>query len=138
MKKINVKKYTLELVLAAILIAAIVPIVFDTVNRFQSKGKPQGMRVEISMSGFSPATIRAKAGEKITIQMVNPDNSQHSDGGGWHQFASAELKFDYKLPPESTKTIQLKIDKPGEYDFYCDTCCGGKENPSMQGKLIIT
>ncbi|MGG5253416.1 cupredoxin domain-containing protein [Neobacillus sp. SM06] len=138
MKKIKVKKYGLELVFVVIVIAAMIPIVLDAVANVKNQGENQGTRVEISMSGFTPPVIRAKAGEKITIQLVNPDNSQHSDGGGWHQFASDELKIDYKLPPESTKTIQLKVDQPGEYVFYCDVCCGGKENPSMQGKLIIT
>ncbi|XJZ28053.1 cupredoxin domain-containing protein [Bacillota bacterium Lsc_1132] len=138
MKRGKLKKYSLELVFVAIVIAAIIPIVLDAVNNFKNQGEKQGTRIEVSMSGYTPPIIRAKAGEEITIQLVNPDNSKHSDGGGWHQFASDELKVDYKLPPESTKTIQLKIDKPGEYEFYCDVCCGGRENPAMQGKLIIT
>jgi hypothetical protein len=26
---------------------------------------------------------------------------------------------------------------PGTYAWYCDMCCGGKENPSMIGRLTI-
>jgi heme/copper-type cytochrome/quinol oxidase subunit 2 len=26
---------------------------------------------------------------------------------------------------------------PGEYDIYCDTCCGGKESPTMHGTLLV-
>jgi hypothetical protein len=26
----------------------------------------------------------------------------------------------------------------GTFTWYCDICCGGKENPSMQGKLTVT
>ncbi|WP_394237595.1 cupredoxin domain-containing protein [Niallia oryzisoli] len=137
-KNKTVKNYLLEFVLVLIVIAAMIPIVLNVVESFGNKEDGKSTRVEVSMAGFSPTTIQAKAGEEITIQLINPDNSAHSDGGGWHQFANDELDFDYKLSPESTKTITLKVDKPGEYEFYCDICCGGRENPTMQGKLIIT
>jgi heme/copper-type cytochrome/quinol oxidase subunit 2 len=26
---------------------------------------------------------------------------------------------------------------PGDYDIYCDTCCGGKASPTMHGTLRI-
>lgn len=138
MKKGKVKKYSLELAFVLIVIAAVIPITLDIANNFGEKDREDVLRVEISMGGYTPSTIQAKAGEEITIQLVNPDNSAHSDGGGWHQFASDELDFDYKLSPESSKTIELRVDQPGEYEFYCDICCGGRENPAMQGKLIIT
>lgn len=93
--------------------------------------------IEISMSGFSPNELKLKEGKEYEFKLVNLDNSHHSDGGGWHQFASDELDFDYKIAPESTQSIKLKVDKKGEYVFYCDVCCGGKENPSMQGKIIV-
>jgi heme/copper-type cytochrome/quinol oxidase subunit 2 len=28
-------------------------------------------------------------------------------------------------------------DRPGTYVMYCDTCCGGKESPSMRGTIVI-
>jgi heme/copper-type cytochrome/quinol oxidase subunit 2 len=28
-------------------------------------------------------------------------------------------------------------DKPGTYDVWCDTCCGGEENPVMHGRIVI-
>jgi hypothetical protein len=27
--------------------------------------------------------------------------------------------------------------KTGEYDIYCDTCCGGKASPTMHGKIVV-
>jgi plastocyanin len=27
--------------------------------------------------------------------------------------------------------------KPGTYDIYCDTCCGGRESPTMHGKIVV-
>jgi heme/copper-type cytochrome/quinol oxidase subunit 2 len=63
----------------------------------------------------------------------------HSDGGGWHQLAIPELGLDEKVGPRSTMTFEVPASAaPGEYAFYCDICCGGKENPSMQGVLKVT
>jgi heme/copper-type cytochrome/quinol oxidase subunit 2 len=27
--------------------------------------------------------------------------------------------------------------RPGDYDFWCDSCCGGKESPTMHGILRV-
>jgi heme/copper-type cytochrome/quinol oxidase subunit 2 len=27
--------------------------------------------------------------------------------------------------------------RPGEYEIVCDTCCGGRENPTMRGTIIV-
>ena len=48
-----------------------------------------------------------------------------------------EIKLDVRIPPHSTKTLTLPALRAGMYQFYCDVCCGGKENPSMQGLLKI-
>tara|TARA_R110002124_G_scaffold174947_1_gene342742 strand:- start:294 stop:764 length:471 start_codon:yes stop_codon:yes gene_type:complete len=93
--------------------------------------------VVISMSGFSPNTLTAKVGQKIDLQLVNKDNSLHSDGGGWHQFAIEDLGVDFKVAPLSESEVSFTVDKPGTYDFYCGICCGGKANPYMHGKLVV-
>ncbi|MBI3460116.1 cupredoxin domain-containing protein, partial [Candidatus Acetothermia bacterium] len=38
---------------------------------------------------------------------------------------------------KSTAEATFTPTKPGTYEFYCNICCGGKANPSMQGKLIV-
>jgi len=40
-----------------------------------------------------------------------------------------------KAPPLTSMVITIPAAPAGEYAFYCDTCCGGKENPSMNGTL---
>ncbi len=93
--------------------------------------------VVISMSGFSPNVLTARVGEKVNLQLVNKDNSLHSDGGGWHQFAIDDLGLDFKVAPLSETKVSFTVDKPGTYDFYCGICCGGKANPYMHGKLVV-
>jgi cytochrome c oxidase subunit II len=95
-------------------------------------------RVTVDMAGFHPANLTATAGQPMQIQIINPDSSMHSDGGGWHELAIPELGIDAKVGPRSDKTIDIPAAAPGEYAFYCDVCCGGKENPSMQGVLKVT
>ena len=97
-----------------------------------------GREVTVSMAGFAPNALQARSGEDLTLTFVNPDSSFHTDGGGWHQFRIEALGVDVKIPPSSRKTTTLRDLRAGSYVFYCDVCCGGKENPAMRGVLEVT
>lgn len=98
---------------------------------------PGAQTVVISMAGFAPNRITAPAGRPIVLRIENPDSQFHTDGGGWHQFAIAELKLDVRVAPHSAKTVTLPALAAGRYEFYCDVCCGGRANPSMIGTLEV-
>ena len=93
--------------------------------------------VAADMSGFDKPEIKVKAGEPVTVRLTSLDNSHHTDGGGKHQWAVDELGVDIVAQPESSNYATFTADKPGEYTFYCDICCGGRANPSMSGTLIV-
>ena len=93
--------------------------------------------IAADMAGFNTKEIRLKAGEPVTIRLESLDNSHHTDGGGKHQFAVDELEVDIVAQPLSTNYATFTPDKPGTYTFYCDICCGGRANPTMQGALIV-
>ncbi len=97
------------------------------------------IKMTITMAGFEPNLIRAKAGEPVTINLINPDNSHHTDGGGKHNFilTSGLANLNITVQPESQEVFTFTPTQPGEYHWYCDICCGGKENPSMHGTLIV-
>lgn len=97
------------------------------------------IKMTITMAGFEPNTIRAKAGESVTINLINPDNSHHTDGGGIHNFmlTAGLARVNITVMPESQQVFTFTPTKPGEYHWYCDSCCGGRENPSMHGTLIV-
>ena len=101
---------------------------------------PAGTDIEIavSMAGFSPSRIATRAGEPVTIRLVNKDNRYHKDGGGWHQFAIDELGVDIRVPPLETRTFTFTPEETGLFDFYCEVCCGGRANPYMHGALTVT
>ncbi len=89
------------------------------------------------MGGFDKRTIRVKVGQPVTIRLTSLDNSHHTDGGGQHQWAVDELKANVVAPPEGSNTVTFTPAKTGEFTYYCDICCGGRANPSMQGKIIV-
>jgi cytochrome c oxidase subunit 2 len=93
--------------------------------------------LRIDMSGFTPPNFTIPANRLIRVKIVNPDNAHHSDGGGIHQFAAEKLGVDVKVPPETIQVITIPPTAEGDYSFYCDTCCGGKQNPTMQGVIKV-
>lgn len=93
--------------------------------------------LEASMSGFDQKEIRIKVGQSVTVRLTSVDNSAHTDGGGKHQWAVDELGVDLIAQPLSSNYVTFTPDKAGTYTFYCDICCGGKANPTMNGQLIV-
>jgi heme/copper-type cytochrome/quinol oxidase subunit 2 len=93
--------------------------------------------VAASMSGFDMKEMRVKVGEPVTVRLTSLDNSHHTDGGGKHQWAVDELGVSIVAPPEGSNYATFTPNTPGAYTFYCDICCGGRANPTMQGTLIV-
>lgn len=99
---------------------------------------PEAITVRISMAGFDPPVISARAGERVTIELWTTDSAIHLEGGV-HTFISDELGLREELPAESRRTFSFTApDRPGDYDFYCDTCCGGRASPTMHGVLRVS
>lgn len=94
--------------------------------------------LQVTMGGFSPPVVTARAGEPLRLRLVNPDSPFHTDGGGWHQLAIPGLGVDARVAPRGDTLVAIPAPLAGEYAFYCDICCGGKENPSMRGTLRVT
>jgi heme/copper-type cytochrome/quinol oxidase subunit 2 len=95
------------------------------------------INIDADMGGFSQSEIHVKVGESVTIRLRSLDNSMHSDGGGKHQWAVDDFNVSVIAPPEGTAEVTFTPTKAGTYTFYCDICCGGRANPSMNGKLIV-
>ncbi|GBD10388.1 Nitrous-oxide reductase [bacterium HR23] len=101
------------------------------------RGAPGTVTVSLSMGGFSPSLVEVRAGEPVTLRLVNKDNQFHTDGGGWHQFAVDELGINIKVPPLTAQNFTFTPSQAGAFVFYCDVCCGGRESPFMQGVLVV-
>ncbi|MDL2335453.1 MAG: cupredoxin domain-containing protein [Chloroflexota bacterium] len=93
--------------------------------------------VQSSMAGFTPSTITVTAGTVATLNWWTDDAAMHMTGGV-HTMISPELGMNEQLPAESRRMITWQVpDKPGTYDVWCDSCCGGKDAPQMHGKIVI-
>lgn len=95
------------------------------------------MPLRVSMDGFDPGRIDAKPGQTVTLDWWNTDGAMHL-ADGMHSMVSDTLGIKFMLPAESRKTITITAPTAaGDYDFWCDSCCGGKENPKMHGTLHV-
>jgi len=98
--------------------------------------------VQASMAGFSPKEIRVTTGQTVTIDFWTQDSSVHLDGGV-HTMISDELGIRAELPGADAVSASRVVVTftppmaPGVYDIYCDTCCGGRDNPTMHGKVVV-
>jgi plastocyanin len=104
-------------------------------------GRPDGTAeatpVRMSMAGFEPQLIHARAGEQLALELWTIDAAPHLEGGV-HTLISDELGIHVELAAESRRTVTLQMPtEPGTYDIYCDTCCGGKDSLSMHGRLHV-
>jgi cytochrome c oxidase subunit II len=97
----------------------------------------EALPVQMSMAGFEPAIITAKAGDELQLELWTNDAAPHLQNGV-HTLISDELGIYEELPAESRRTVTLQMPTlPGDYDIYCDTCCGGKASPTMHGTLRV-
>jgi plastocyanin len=89
------------------------------------------------MDGFTPKTLDAKPGQTLTLVWSNKDDAAMLTNGV-HTLVSDSLKVRLEDPAESTVTVYLAAPMtPGDYDFWCDSCCGGKDTPAMHGTLHV-
>jgi heme/copper-type cytochrome/quinol oxidase subunit 2 len=112
---------------------------------FEAFWKPELQRmagnvIDISadMGGFSRKVVRVKAGQPVTVRLRSLDNSHHTDGGGKHQWAVDEFGVNIIAPSLGSSYKTFTPDQPGTYTFYCDICCGGRANPTMSGRLVVS
>jgi plastocyanin len=93
--------------------------------------------VQSSMAGFTPSEIRVKAGSTVTLDWWTQDAAVHLQNGV-HTMIAPELGLDEALPAEGRRAVTWQVpNKPGTYDVYCDSCCGGKDSPTMHGKIVV-
>ena len=94
--------------------------------------------VHMSMAGFEPTALTVRANHIVRLELTSMDNPLHADGGGWHEFAIDALGIDLKVGPLDSGTLEFTAPSEARtYRVYCDTCCGGKANPTMLGTLTV-
>lgn len=114
----------------------------DLLGQRATTSAADAIPVQMSMAGFTPSEIRVPAGQPVEIELWTTDAAPHLDGGV-HTMISDELGIYEELPAagptgESRRMVRfMSPTKPGSYDIYCDTCCGGRASPTMHGRLVV-
>lgn len=140
----QVKQFVRFGAFTAILAGVIVAVVYFLAPVFEPKasGITQNanakiVNIQAAMDGFDMQEIRVKLGETVKVNLRSLDNEMHTDGAGKHQFAIDELGVNIVAQPMSVASGTFVASKTGTFTYYCDICCGGKANPTMNGKLIV-
>jgi cytochrome c oxidase subunit II len=93
--------------------------------------------VQSSMAGFTPSVITVRAGDTVTLDWWTQDAAVHLQGGV-HTMISPDLGLAEQLPAESRKSVTWTVpNTPGTFDVWCESCCGGKDSPTMHGKIVV-
>lgn len=138
----RIRRAAFGLVAAAVLGGGVYLAAGDMFGQRGSATTADAIPVRLSMAGFAPSEIRVPAGQTVTIELWTTDAAPHLDNGV-HTMISDELGIYEELAAagpagESRRVVEVQTPAtPGTYDIYCNTCCGGKDSPTMHGKLIV-
>jgi nitrous-oxide reductase len=83
-------------------------------------------------SRYYPDRIDAQVGDELTVHVTNVEQTRDMI----HGFAINEHNMNIIVDPGETKTLKLKLTKPGVYPFYCTNFCSALHQ-EMQGYLVV-
>jgi plastocyanin len=138
----RVRQSAFVLIVVAVLAGGVYLAAGDLFGQRGAASTADAIPVRLSMAGFTPAEVRVPAGQQVALELWTTDAAPHLDGGV-HTMISDELGIYEELAAagptgESRRVVEFTAPAtPGAYDIYCNTCCGGKDSPTMHGKLIV-
>lgn len=139
----RIRKGVFALIVVAVFGGGVYLAAGDLLGQRGAASTADAIPVRLSMAGFEPGDIKVPAGQTVSLELWTTDAAPHLEGGV-HTMISDELDIYETLPAagmsgESRKVVTFAAPTaPGTYDIYCDTCCGGKDSPTMHGKLTVT
>jgi len=77
--------------------------------------------------GFTPGTIRVKAGEPVRLNVTNK--------GGFHDIQIPEFNVKVSTPDGKTTPVEFTPTKAGTYEFFCGV--GNHKGQGQKGTLIV-
>ncbi|MBV9010285.1 MAG: Sec-dependent nitrous-oxide reductase [Verrucomicrobia bacterium] len=83
-------------------------------------------------SRFIPDRIDAQVGDDLTIHVTNVEQTRDMI----HGFGVVENNINMVMDPGETKTLHMKVTKPGVFPFYCTNFCSALHQ-EMQGYLVF-
>jgi|SRR5579871_437618 len=86
---------------------------------------PDAVRVNVTMVGFDPDVIEAKAGQPIRLAFFRPNDANCA-----REVVFPSLGIRKELPPGKTVIVDITPSKTGPLDFACGM-------NMLKGKLIV-
>ena len=117
--------------LKILLASTLVVIALSPLSVFAESGvdtQTNGSAVEVKMydDSFNPKEITIPNGKTTTLILKNTGKKKHT-------FTVEKLRIDAEVQPGQEKTITVKPDRPGTYEFICRY----HFQEGMVGKLIV-
>jgi plastocyanin len=99
-------------------------------NKKTSSGGSTGSTIQLTAKdfSFSPATISAKAGQKVTVTLKN-------DGSTEHNFSVTSLNVDKDAEKGESASVSFTPSASGTIEFFCKY---HKASNNMVGSLQVT
>src|SRR6516165_8741836 len=83
-------------------------------------------------SRFTPDRIDAQVGDDLIVHVTNIEQTRDMI----HGFGLIEHNVNFTIEPGETKTLNIKLTKPGVFPFYCTNFCSALHQ-EMQGYLVV-
>jgi nitrous-oxide reductase len=83
-------------------------------------------------STITPTSVEVKQGDTVTFALTNIEQTTDE----LHGFGLLDWNTNIVVDPGETKTVTLKIDRPGVFPYYCTNFCSALHQ-EMQGYLIV-
>lgn len=83
-------------------------------------------------SRYTPDRIDAQIGDDLIVHVTNIEQTRDMI----HGFGLAEHNVNVTIEPGETKTLHIKLTKPGVFPFYCTNFCSALHQ-EMQGYLVV-
>jgi nitrous-oxide reductase len=83
-------------------------------------------------STITPTSVEVKQGDTVTFALTNIEQTTDE----LHGFGLLDWNTNIVVDPGETKTVTLKIDKPGVFPYYCTNFCSALHQ-EMQGYLVV-
>lgn len=96
------------------------------------KGNVVEGKIVAVRSRFGPDKIEARVGDELVLHITNVEQSTDMI----HGFAIAEHNVNIVIDPGETKTLRVKLTKPGVFPYYCTNFCSALHQ-EMQGYLMV-
>ncbi|MBA3961579.1 MAG: Sec-dependent nitrous-oxide reductase [Chthoniobacterales bacterium] len=90
-------------------------------------------KVTAVRSRFVPDRIDAQVGDDLTIHVTNVEQTRDMI----HGFGLVENNINLVMDPGETKTLHIKLTKPGVFPYYCTNFCSALHQ-EMQGYLVVS